>query len=123
MAQIVAKATPTQAMDTKIVMAEVTSLMGWLSSTSPIWIAATVRPELGKMKAHQVRSNRICFSPVRIASVETEKNQNPTSQRKMPIDEPRIFRTSPTGSDVLGNRPTGTILWARFPRTIRAKAV
>jgi hypothetical protein len=98
-------------------------LMPGLSSTAPAWIAARVKPPLGKTKAHQFREKVIFLTPAITDTVETQKNQKEKRMRKKPARMPMSLITSPMGSDVMPKYSPEKTFGACRPREIRAVAV
>lgn len=66
-----------------IVMMLVTHWMPGLSSCSPIWMSAIVRPTLGKIMAYHTHLKLICFAVCRVEMRAMLKNQKARAQMKL----------------------------------------
>ena len=67
----------------KIVMMLATHWIAGLSSCSPIWISAIVKPTLGNTIAYQTHLKDICLTVWRVETRAMQKNQKAKDQRKL----------------------------------------
>jgi hypothetical protein len=67
----------------KIVMMLATHWIAGLSSCSPIWMSAIVKPTLGKTVAYQTHLKDICLTVWRVETRAMQKNQKAKDQRKL----------------------------------------
>ena len=87
-------------MTSRSVKALATPLMPSLFKALPAWMVASVRPALGKMKAHQFSEKDILRMPSRIATVVMKKNQYPNRMMNRPDMMPKMRTISPSGTTV-----------------------
>jgi hypothetical protein len=75
----------------KIVMILATHWIAGLSSCSPIWMSAIVKPTLGNTVAYQTHLKDICLTVWRVETRAMQKNQKAKDQRKLWNDISRMF--------------------------------
>jgi uncharacterized membrane protein len=67
----------------RIVMMLATHWIAGLSSCSPIWISAIVKPTFGKTVAYHTHLKDICLTVWRVEKRAMQKNQKAKDQRKL----------------------------------------
>jgi hypothetical protein len=75
--------TNNQSATSKIVMMLATHWIAGLSSCSPIWMSAIVKPTLGKTMAYHTHLKSICLTVWRVETSAMQKNQKAKDQRKL----------------------------------------